>query len=169
MSNVADMATDEVPVVRAVHDFESFYRLSYDHVARALGATLRDRHLGGEAADEAMARCFANWASVSQYDNPAGWVYRVGLNWARSAIRKLRRNLPAPDRPWVEPEDVADPAIARALAQISMDQRAVIVCRFLLDWSIAQTATALGVREGTVKSRTSRALKALELALEDAR
>jgi RNA polymerase sigma-70 factor (ECF subfamily) len=52
---------------------------------------------------------------------------------------------------------VADPAIALALDDLSIDHRAVVVCRLLLGWSEAQTADALAIRPGTVKSRLSRA------------
>jgi RNA polymerase sigma-70 factor (ECF subfamily) len=37
----------------------------------------------------------------------------------------------------------------------------VLACRFLLDLSEAETAAVLGVRPGTVKSRTARALARL--------
>jgi RNA polymerase sigma factor (sigma-70 family) len=39
--------------------------------------------------------------------------------------------------------------------------RLVLTCRYLLDLSEAETASALGVRAGTVKSRTARALQQL--------
>ena len=45
-----------------------------------------------------------------------------------------------------------------ALASLREEDRLVLGCRFLLDLGEAETAAALGVRRGTVKSRTSRAL-----------
>ena len=60
---------------------------------------------------------------------------------------------------------VADPAIAAALRALPLDHRAVVVCRLLLDWSVDDTAAALGVRPGTVKSRLHRALRDLETRL----
>ena len=102
-------------------------------------------------------------------DNPGGWVYRVGLNWSRSLLRRSRR--PAPiwmTSSGVEPGPiVADPAIDAALASLSIDQRAVIVCRFFVGCSEAQTAALLGIRPGTVKSRLSRALDRLRVLLHD--
>jgi RNA polymerase sigma-70 factor (ECF subfamily) len=56
---------------------------------------------------------------------------------------------------------VQDPAIDRALAELSVDHRAVVVCRVLLGFSEAHTAEVLGIRPGTVKSRLSRALTRL--------
>ncbi len=62
--------------------FAAFYRSDYANVARALSYTLGDVDLGREATDEAMARAYARWSKIREYDSPAGWVYRVGLNWA---------------------------------------------------------------------------------------
>jgi len=148
-------------VVLARRDFDGFYRDHHALIARVLGITLGDRTLGTEATDEAMARGYANWSTVGQYDNPAGWVYRVGLNWALSLRRKLARRLPYHEPSFVEPPAVSDPAVARALDDLDVGLRAVVVCRFLLDWSTRRTAEALGIREGTVKSRTHRALARL--------
>ena len=62
---------------------------------------------------------YQRWSSVSRMDNPSGWVYRVGLNLARSRIRRLtrRRRVVAIDHTASEvPEpDVLEPAILRAL------------------------------------------------------
>ena len=95
--------------------FQGFYRETFPVVARALGVTLNDHDLGTEAAAEAMARAYSRWAKVGSYDNPAGWVYRVGLNWALSLKRRLRRRV-RPDRPTtVSLGPVADPGIHDAL------------------------------------------------------
>jgi RNA polymerase sigma-70 factor (ECF subfamily) len=152
---------DDVRV--AFVSFDDFYRTHRTSVARALALTLRDVDLATEATDEAMARAYQRWAQVRSIDNPAGWVYRVGLNWSRSVIRRITR--PAPT--WVggsasSPAPVVqDPAIDRALAELSVDHRAVVVCRVLLGFSEAHTAEVLGIRPGTVKSRLSRALTRL--------
>ena len=47
------------------------------------------------------------------------------------------------------------------------DDREIIAARYLLDLSEAETAAALGVPRGTVKSRLSRALARLRAALAD--
>ena len=72
-------------------DFETFYRDGYADIARALTVTLGDLDLAQEATDEAMVRAYVRWDKIGAYDNPGGWVYRVGLNWARSARRRLSR------------------------------------------------------------------------------
>ena len=41
---------------------------------------------------QAMARAYLHWAKVGLYDNPSGWVYRVGMNRATSWLRRRRRH-----------------------------------------------------------------------------
>ena len=52
-----------------------------------------------------------------------------------------------------------------ALERLRGDDRLVLSCRFLLDLSEEETASALGLRRGTIKSRTSRALERLRVEL----
>ena len=52
-----------------------------------------------------------------------------------------------------------------ALERLSEPDREAIACRYFLDLSEAETAAALGVRPGTVKSRLSRALDRLRAEL----
>jgi RNA polymerase sigma-70 factor (ECF subfamily) len=146
-------------------EFSAFYSEAYPAVARALAITLQDPDLGAEAADEGMARCYSHWSKVQKYDNPAGWVYRVGFNWATSLRRRLARRVSGQVQPLSDLPNIPDPRIHDALAELDPRMRSVVVCRFLLDWSVQQTADALNLRPGTVKSRTSRALEILAIKL----
>jgi len=147
-------------------DFDIFYRSHYPTVVRSLSITLGDAGLGREAADEAMTRAYANWSKIGGYENPAGWAYRVGLNWARSWHRRTTRRLPFRATTSVELPPMADPQLDYALMQLDIKYRAVVVCRYLLDWSTDQTAEALDLRPGTVKSRLATGLGQLRVALD---
>jgi len=150
--------------------FEDFYSAAHDRIRRALALTLRNDELARDATAEAMARAYQKWRTVSTYRNPSGWVYRVGLNWANSRLRKRRREVTTavdPERPQLDP-NVAEPKLTAALASLPIEQRSVVVLRYYLDWSEAQTAAALAIPAGTVKSRLSRALDTLADILEDA-
>ncbi len=160
-------AVVNLPTAEAVpREFEEFYRTKRDHLARALSITLRNDELGNEAADEAMTRSFQRWRTVSEYGNPVGWAYRVGLNWALSRKRRAKRELVVdlPERA-VEDSDF-NPEIEAALAEIPVDQRAVLVLRFYFDWDIGRVAEALRIPNGTVKSRQRRGLDAVARRLE---
>jgi RNA polymerase sigma-70 factor (ECF subfamily) len=159
-------------VAPPVGTFEDFYRAQADRVHRALALTLGDTQLAREATDEAMARACARWRRVSELDNPGGWVYRVGLNWATSWWRKVGRerrlsSAVSEAAGVVAPVEPAATVALEALRGLSEAHRAVVVCRVLLDLSVAETAAVLDLSEGTVKSRLARALTALRTALTE--
>jgi RNA polymerase sigma factor (sigma-70 family) len=150
--------------------FADFYSVNHASVARALSATLGDDHLATEAVDEAMARAYQRWDHVRGLESPGGWVYTVGLNWARSLWRRSLRSMSIRHRE--SESDIAavqcsDLDLDRALRNLSLDQRAVVVCRHLIGYSELETARVLGIRPGTVKSRLNRALTGLRSSLAD--
>ena len=127
---MAERSGAEVVVIR---DFAEFYRSSYSGVARALAYTLGDTDLAREAADEGMVRAYRRWTVIGAYDNPGGWVYRVGLNWARSLHRRVGRKLPLRAVASSQEPPLTEPAIRDALMRLDVRLRAVVVCRLLLD------------------------------------
>lgn len=145
--------------------FEVFYRDCREEMARALVLAVGNRDLGLEATDEAFARALERWSDVGNYENPRGWVYRVGLNWARSKLRRRSFALDGIFAGSVYLDDLPEPELLAAVEQLSYKYRSVVVARFFLDWSIEQTADALGIPEGTVKTRQSRALERLRKRL----
>ena len=166
---VATTPSDAAPVMMAA-SFDDFYRAERDPLARALAVTLADASLAAEAVDEAMARAYQRWESVGRYESPAGWVYRVALNWATSVVRRRRRPVRAVhDIDATDIGPVAEPAVSAALAELDVRQRAVVVCRFYLGMSELETAAALGIRPGTAKSRLHRAIQHLQVRLDHLR
>ena len=160
---VDDAHAMTLQVVRARHrDFDAFYGSNWADVYRPLAVTLRNPDLAADAVEEAMARAYRSWGKVRGYDNPAGWVYRVALNWATSQLRKTRREVhghaPIDAAVAVTPPDVD---LYEALGHLDVKHRAAVVLRYLLDWSEDDVAFALGIRNGTVKSRLHRALHKL--------
>jgi len=154
------VAADTVPTTQT---FETFCTVEGERLAKALALALDNRELGRDAAAEAMARAWERWSTVGDYDNVAGWTYRVGLNWGRSRLRRRRREVTsvlAPEESHTDP--TYDDTITTAMARLSTDHRAIIVGRFYLDWSEAELADALQIPTGTAKSRLSRALEQLE-------
>jgi RNA polymerase sigma-70 factor (ECF subfamily) len=149
--------------------FDEFYASARPDIARALALALGDVDLALEATDEALARAYERWPLVRRLDRPEGWVYRVAMNWALSILRRRKRS----DHKLYERTDttlaVSDPDLHAALGELDVKHRTVIVCRHLLGWSVADTAAALRVREGTVKSRLSRATAILHARLHHLR
>jgi RNA polymerase sigma-70 factor (ECF subfamily) len=160
-----DIETGEILVEVQPPTFAAFYEAERATIVRALSLALHDTDFGAEAADEALVRACQSWANVGTYRNPTGWVYRVGLNWANSALRKRRRHrskMALIARADSTADSTPDIDLQRALSQLSDAHRAVVVCRYYLDFSVSETAEALGVPVGTIKSRASRALEQLE-------
>ncbi|MCP4307015.1 MAG: RNA polymerase sigma factor [bacterium] len=152
----------QVPISQIDQHFDDFYRLTRDRIARALVLTLGNQELGVEATDEAMTRAYQRWDQIREYENREGWVYRVGLNWARSIWRKRRREVGEVFETPPIHDSLLDVDVERALAKLDGRFRSVVVLRLYLDWSVEDTAIALGVKQGTVKSRMSRAIARLE-------
>jgi RNA polymerase sigma-70 factor (ECF subfamily) len=66
----------------------------------------------------------------------------------------------------IEPPDPVAAAAGAALRRLPLDQRAVVVCRVLLECSTGETAALLGIPVGTVKSRLARGLAVLRSSLD---
>lgn len=107
------------------------------------------------------------------------WLLTIVANEARNRRRAAGRRAAATLRlAAVEPPQGASPegsllaaerrgALLAGLGSLRGEDRLVIGCRYLLELSEAETAAALGVRPGTVKSRLSRALGRLREVLDD--
>lgn len=156
---------DGVVIVDPLPSFDEFYGRARPDIARALSLALGDVDLSVEAVDEAMVRAYERWPTVSRLDRPEGWVYRVAMNWALSILRRRRRSDHRLYDPGSDTAAVSDPDLQAALGELDVKHRTVIVCRHLLGWSVAETAAALKVREGTVKSRLHRAHRILQTRL----
>lgn len=151
-------------------DFATFYEANIGQLVGTFTATLGDPVLAQDAAHEAMTRACQHWTKVGGYRNPFGWCYRVGLNWSTSRWRKRRREVTTGTftfEPSMFDGERIDESVVQALLKLPVDQRAVVVLRIWMDWSIADTADALGIAEGTVRSRLSRALERLRTLIDD--
>jgi len=155
--------------VTAGEEFTAFYEKWRSPVRRGLTMALGNVGLADEAVDEAMTRALTHWEKVSGYERPDGWLYRVGLNWARGVVRKRRYELLSelePDaRSSVDP--LPDSDLIEAVGRLSLKLRSVVVARYYLDLSTAEVAESLEIPEGTVKSRLARALEILARDLGD--
>lgn len=151
--------------------FAAFYQKNIGMLSRTLAASLGDAELAQDAAQEAMARACERWEKIESYDNPMGWCYRVAMNWATSRWRKRRREVITDRMPVPAgvnaPDFEAHDRLMEALRSLSIDHRSVIVLRLVEDWSISETAEALGIAPGTVQSRYARALTRLREDLGD--
>jgi RNA polymerase sigma-70 factor (ECF subfamily) len=153
-----------------VTDFEAFFADEYGDVLRTVALVIGDRGRAEEATQEAFARAFRRWRTVSRMDRPAGWVYVVALNTERKRWRRDERLVPAGGADGVG-RDHADPVSASVVVHELLDrlaprQRAALVLRYLGDLTVPEIARALGCAEGTVKSTLHDAVRNLRIELE---
>lgn len=118
------------------------------------------------------------WSRRREVNDLSGWVMTAALNRARSRWRTAAAEQRAFERAARRAERTAatslgtssfDARIAQALAGLSRKQREVVALHYLLDMSVADTASRLGIAEGTVKVHLHRARTALQAALSDTR
>jgi RNA polymerase sigma-70 factor (ECF subfamily) len=102
---------------------------------------------------------------------PGAWACAVATNWAIDRHRRLSRRaraVPSPDvgEPARESERVElRDAVRRGLEGLDAELRATVVLRFYADLAVSDIASAMGVPQGTVKSRLHRAVEELRAAL----
>jgi RNA polymerase sigma-70 factor (sigma-E family) len=152
-------------------EFGDFMRGRWHAMVRLAYALTGDAGHAEDVAQAAFARAYASWGRVRRAGDPDAYVRRILINENRKRFRKHR-----------VPEDLqgdlsvtlADSATASehqgpeerqallgALGRLGPRQRAVLVLRYWLDLSEAETAAALHCSVGTVKSQASRALATL--------
>jgi RNA polymerase sigma-70 factor (ECF subfamily) len=139
---------------------------------------LRDTDLAEDATQQAL---LAIWRDLPQLRDPArfeAWSYRLLV---RACYAEGRRSHAwAPNLRLLDSDEpMAGDALhtihdrdqlERGFRQLSIDHRAVVVLHHYLDLTLSETADALGVPEGTVRSRLHYAMRGLRAALDaDAR
>ena len=154
-------------------DYTEFVHASWPSLYRTAYLLLGDRAEAEDLVQTALAKTYASWGRVRDLGAASGYARTTLINTASSWFRKKswRNERPTdllPEAAVVGHDPSDRPAVLQALAQLPLRQRAVIVLRFYEDLSVAQTASALGVAEGTVKSQTSDALARLRTLLGDA-
>ena len=115
----------------------------------------------------ALERCLVKWNKVRAADDRDAYVHRVLINSFLSARRRRwhgeRPSAVLPESSGSDQTAGVDEtdAVMRALDRLPTDQRTAVVLRYYAHLSEQQMASALGIATGTVKSRLSRAVKAL--------
>ena len=149
-------------------DHEAFTRWASERQRALLGTALLvtgDHHRAEDLVQEALTQVALRWRRLHA-GHPDAYARQVIVRGNISWWRRHRREVVAdpPDTGAVAgAEAIADRRLAldRALASLTPKQRAVIVLRFYEDLTERDTADALGIGVGTVKSQTHVALRRL--------
>jgi RNA polymerase sigma factor (sigma-70 family) len=174
-------------VISRSRDEPELFALLYRRHASALGRYVC-RRLGPGLADDIVAETFLTAFRQRFGYDPARshalpWLHGIAANLIRRHYRDEERKLRALERTGVDPvaesaadlaearlaSDAASRAVAAALASLSPQHRDVVLLVMWAELTYDEVAVALGIPEGTVRSRMSRARTRLRISLAGAR
>ncbi len=184
----ADTLTDEVLIARARVGDDVAFKSLVDRYQGKVAATVISMIGRGAEADDIGQETFIRFhRSIDKFRGEASlgtYLTRIAVNQSLKALKK-RQNWSKrffsrdddsvsqilSDSAFIDGAEEIETREKRVLVQqsllrLSVDQRAVVVLRMLEGYSTKETANMLGVAEGTVMSRLSRALATLEKILQ---
>ncbi|OII64726.1 RNA polymerase subunit sigma [Streptomyces sp. CC53] len=160
------------PAEDAAAEFHEFFERHYAELARLAHLLTGEADAADDLAADALLAMWHRWDRVRTARHPAAYARGVVAHMARSrirsAVRERRRIALFWDR---RPEHTDDPDVPAvidvqgALRRLPFRKRACVVLRHAFDLSERETARALGISVGTVKSQTSKGMAQLEQLL----
>ena len=172
---MAGLGRDERAWVRgaqagSVSDLEALFRAHWPRAYRAAYLVVHDAAAAEDIAQEAFLAAVRALDSFDRKRPFAPWLHRIAVNraidWART--REVRREVELVETAAEQLPDAVphDRSLAAGLAALSPEHRAVIVLRFLLEYTPGEIADLLELPRGTVNSRLRRGLDRLAEGLE---
>ncbi len=129
-----------------------------------------DWHLAEDLVQTTLAKLYVAWAKVLRANSPGAYA-RGTLTKVFLSHKRVRRNAELPsvdlghDRAGPVTPDRLE--LFEALRTLQPLDRAVVVLRYWEDRTVGETATEVGLSEGAVRTRASRALGRLRVELSD--
>jgi len=132
-----------------------------------------------DIVQEAFVSAYQSLPKIRASDALRPWLMRIVANQAKNSQRsRWRRDARTQRHAQLRRDDVAAiddlaldsvvaEALLRAVGELPGNDRTVIACRFFAGMTETETALALGVANGTVKSRTARALARLRAGMPE--
>lgn len=153
-------------VVDLDRDFDAFYAATHRRTIGQIYALTGNLHEAEDCTQEAYARAWQRWASLSsEHGAPEVWVRVVATRLAVSSWRKAVNRLAAHRRqqrvaqvPGMNPDHLA---VVAALRRISADQRLAIVLYHYAGLTVEEIANETGASPSAVKARLARGRRAL--------
>lgn len=144
--------------------FDDFVAATSPRLRRAFVARY-GVELGNEALADALSWAWENRERLSEMDNPAGYLYRVGQTSVRRNVRRRRRALLPPEEPGdTVPE--SDLGLHIALDRLTDDQRVAVLLVHAHGYSYADAAALLDIPVSTLRNHIHRGMKQLRRHLE---
>jgi RNA polymerase sigma-70 factor (sigma-E family) len=152
-------------------EFTDFVLAAWPALYRTAYLLVGDRGLAEDLVQTTLAKTYVSWGRVRDLGAAGVYARTVLVNTASSWFRRRSwsselATSELPDAGVMMPENDR-PMVVAALRKLPPRQRAVVVLRFYEDLTVEQTAAALGINAGTVKSQTSHAMSKLRSLLGD--
>lgn len=138
---------------------EQLYRVAYLYLGSESAAV--------DAVDEAVYRGYLKRRSLRREAYFSTWLTRILINVCLDELHRRQRETPVETLPERAETPYDALPLQEALERLPEDLRSVIALRYFGGFTLAETAQALGLPEGTVSSRQRRALQLLKLHLTD--
>ena len=138
---------------------EQLYRVAYLYLGSESAAV--------DAVDEAVYRGYLKRRSLRREAYFSTWLTRILINVCLDELRRRQRETPVETLPERAETPYDALPLQEALERLPEDLRSLIALRYFGGFTLAETARALGLPEGTVSSRQRRALQLLKLHLTD--
>ncbi len=156
----------------ASEEFHAFFERHYAELSRLARLLTGEADAADDLAADALLALWHRWDRVRAADHPAAYARGVVANLARTRIRSAVRERRRVALFWSQREEKTEnPDVAgvvdvqEALRRLPFRKRACVVLRHAFDLSEKDTALALGVSVGTVKSQTSKGMAELQRLL----
>ena len=120
-----------------------------------------------DVLQEALIKAFRALPEFEARSSFRTWLLRIVTNEALNCVRARTRRGRAELRAVPREETASHDAVLESVLSLGDQERAVIACRFFLDLSQEETAEALEIPVGTVKSRQSAAISRLRALLAE--
>jgi RNA polymerase sigma-70 factor (sigma-E family) len=170
---VEQAVASDVPTQRD-EEFAAYMTARQPSLLRTAYLLTGDRHTAEDLVQTALAKLYLSWDKVQHRELVDGYVRRILVNEHNSLWRRAwkRRELSSDTLPddqgsYDRHDDGSSGALWEFVQTLPRRQRAVIVLRYYEELSEAETADALGVSVGTVKSQASRALATMRSRVHD--
>jgi RNA polymerase sigma factor (sigma-70 family) len=168
-ANAGSLAQDDAPSRDAF--VEVLFRQHYADLLRLAYCLMGDRSQAEDAVQDAFVSLCAHWGGLRDPAAAPSYLRSAVIYRCRSTIRTLIRDRIKPGvRPTEESADSSEDAamahddasrLVAAVQQLPRRQREVVVCRYFLELSVAETAMLLEIAVGSVKRHAHRGIGAL--------
>ncbi len=144
----------------SVADLERLFREHWPRAYRAAHLVTGDPAAAEDIAQEAFLAAIRNLDRFDRRRPFAPWLHRIVVNraidWNRA--RKLRAEVELGDWLPAAPVEELDGSALGRIADLAPEHRAVVVLRYVLEYTPGEIAELLDLPRGTVNSRLRRGL-----------